>query len=219
MYEVFFQSHAYTCMLRCFSRVLVFATYELQLARILCPWDSSGKNTRVGCHFILQGIFLIQDEIHIPYVSCIDRQVLYHKSHLGNPVKKNSQIKGPIAILLLLSQSCLTFCDPRYYSTQASPSFTISQSLLKLMPIQSMMPSNNLILCHCLLLLPSIFPSIRVFSNKLAIACLVCFSCVYLREGSGEIVEEEDRETESGRRKVLVAQRGKHMKEEVMTSS
>ena len=52
---------------------------------------------------------------------------------------------------------------------QASLSFTISQSLLKLMPIESMMPSNHLILCHPLLLLLSIFPSIRVFSSELAI--------------------------------------------------
>ena len=49
---------------------------------------------------------------------------------------------------------------------QASLSITNSQSLLKLMSIESMMPSNQLILCHPLLLLPSIFPSIRVFSNE-----------------------------------------------------
>ena len=49
---------------------------------------------------------------------------------------------------------------------QASMSFTISLSFLKLMSIQSVMPSNHLILCHPLLLLPSIFPSIRVFSNE-----------------------------------------------------
>ena len=48
---------------------------------------------------------------------------------------------------------------------QASPSFTIPQSLLKLMPIESVMLSNHLILCHPLLLPPSIFPSIRVFSS------------------------------------------------------
>ena len=47
---------------------------------------------------------------------------------------------------------------------QASLSFTISQTLLKLMTVESMMPSKHLILCHPLLLLPSIFPSIRVFS-------------------------------------------------------
>src|SRR5574340_1148631 len=45
----------------------------------------------------------------------------------------------------------------------------MSQSLLKLMSFESMMPSNHLILCHPLLLLPSIFPSIRVFSNELAL--------------------------------------------------
>ena len=49
---------------------------------------------------------------------------------------------------------------------QASLSITNSQSLLKLMSIESVMPSNHLILCHLLLLPPSIFPSIRVFSNE-----------------------------------------------------
>ena len=52
---------------------------------------------------------------------------------------------------------------------QASLYFTISQSLLKLMSIESVMPFNYLILCHPHLLLPSIFPSIRVFSNELAL--------------------------------------------------
>ena len=49
---------------------------------------------------------------------------------------------------------------------QVSLSITNSQSLLKLMSIKSVMPSNHLILCHPLLLLPSVFPSIRVFSNE-----------------------------------------------------
>ena len=49
---------------------------------------------------------------------------------------------------------------------QASLSITISQSLFKLMSIESVMPSNHLILCRPLLLLPSIFPSIRLFSNE-----------------------------------------------------
>ena len=52
---------------------------------------------------------------------------------------------------------------------QASLSFTISQSLLKPMSIESKMPSNHLILCHPLLLLTSIFPSIRIFSNESAL--------------------------------------------------
>ena len=52
---------------------------------------------------------------------------------------------------------------------QASLSLTISWSLLKLMSIESVMPSNHLILCRPLFLLPSIFPSIRVFSNNMAL--------------------------------------------------
>ena len=52
---------------------------------------------------------------------------------------------------------------------QASLSFTISQTLLKLMSTELVMPSNYLILCHPLFLLPSLFPSIRVFSNESAV--------------------------------------------------
>ena len=52
---------------------------------------------------------------------------------------------------------------------KASLSITSSWSLLKLMFIESVMPSNHLVLCHPLLLLPSIFPSIRVFSNELTL--------------------------------------------------
>ena len=54
----------------------------------------------------------------------------------------------------------------RPYEHQGSLSITSSQSLLNLMSIESVIPSNYLILCHPLLLLPSIFPSIRVFSNE-----------------------------------------------------
>ena len=58
------------------------------------------------------------------------------------------------------------FVTPWTVACQASLSITNSQSLLKLMAIESVMPSNHLILCHPPLLLPSIFPSIRVFSNE-----------------------------------------------------
>ena len=64
------------------------------------------------------------------------------------------------------SFSCVQlFATPWAAARQASLSITNSQSLLKLMSIKSLMPSNHLILCHPLLLLPSIFPSIRVFSH------------------------------------------------------
>ena len=58
------------------------------------------------------------------------------------------------------------FATPWTAAPQASLSFTISQSLLKLTSIESVMPSSQLILCHPLLLLPPIFPRIRVFSNE-----------------------------------------------------
>ena len=61
-------------------------------------------------------------------------------------------------------QSCPTFCNPM--ACQSSLSITNSRSLLKLMSIELVMPSNHLILYGPLLLLPSIFPSIRVFSNE-----------------------------------------------------
>ena len=62
-----------------------------------------------------------------------------------------------------------TLCDPMDCSTPGFPILHISYSLLKLMSIESMMPSNHFILCCPLLLLPSIFPSIRVFSNESAL--------------------------------------------------
>ena len=64
-----------------------------------------------------------------------------------------------------VTQMCPSLCDPWTTACQASLSITNSQSLLKLMSIKLVMPSNHLILCHPLLL-PSIFPSTRVFSKE-----------------------------------------------------
>ena len=63
-------------------------------------------------------------------------------------------------------QSCPTLCDPMDYSTPGLLSIINSRSLPKLMSIESVMPSNDLIFCRPLLLLPSVFPNIRVFSNE-----------------------------------------------------
>ena len=65
-----------------------------------------------------------------------------------------------------VTQLCLTPSDPMDCSMPISLSFSISWNLVKLMSIESVMPSNHLILCRPLLFLPSIFPSIRVFSNE-----------------------------------------------------
>ena len=70
-----------------------------------------------------------------------------------------------MVVVQLLSRAQL-FVTPRTAVRHASLSFTISQSLLKLISIALVMPSVHLILCRPLLLLPSIFPSIRVFSNE-----------------------------------------------------
>ena len=77
-----------------------------------------------------------------------------------------------VLIILLLLFSCSVMSDslqPRGLQHTRLLSSIVSQSLLKLVPIESMMPTNHLILCCPLLLLPSIFPNIRVFSNELAL--------------------------------------------------
>ena len=70
-------------MLSCFSRLQLFATpWGLQPARLLCPWDSPGKNTGVGSQFFLQGIFLTQgSNPNLPHC----RQILYQLRHQGSP--------------------------------------------------------------------------------------------------------------------------------------
>ena len=73
-----------------------------------------------------------------------------------------------VAVIQSLSHVRL-FSTPWTTAHQASLPFTISRSWLKLMPIELVMPSNNLVFCHPLLLLLSIFPSIRVFSNESAL--------------------------------------------------
>ena len=79
-----------------------------------------------------------------------------------------SSLRGSSAkVDVVQSLGCVQLSvNPWTAALQASLSFTISQSLLKLMSIESVMPSNHLILCRPLLLPPSIFPSIRVFSNE-----------------------------------------------------
>ena len=98
------------------------------------------------------------------------------------------------SIFSSVALSCVQlFVTPWTSAGQASLSITNSRSLLKLISIKSMMPSNHLILCHPLLLLPSIFPSIKVFSTE-SVLCLrwpkywsFCFSISPSNEYSGLI--------------------------------
>ena len=88
---------------------------------------------------------------------------------------KNPEPSPVLKPLSSVAQLCL-FAPPWTAAHQASLSITNSLSLLKLMSIELVMPSNRLILCHPLLLLASIFPSIRVFSNE-SVFCIRCPKC------------------------------------------
>ena len=89
--------------------------------------------------------------------------------HLHPPSGFKEKILQTIITSVQLLSRVQLFATPGTAAHQASLFITKSQSLLKLMFVESVMPSNHLILCHPLLLLPSIFPSIGVFSNGLAL--------------------------------------------------
>ena len=137
--------------------------HELLPSRLLCPWDSPGKNTGVGCHALLQGIFPTRG-LSLDLQHC--RQILYHLSNR----ETNGLYTAPVPRRELqfnsVAQSCLTLCDPMDCSTPVFPVHHQLLGLLKLLSMESVMQSNHLILCCPLLLLPSIFPSIRVFSSE-----------------------------------------------------
>ena len=81
----------------------------------------------------------------------------------------NCRIMEPRWAFVVQSLNNVQLFVTPWTADQTSLSFIISQSFLKFMSVESVMPSNRLILCHCLLLLPSIFPSIRVFPNESAL--------------------------------------------------
>ena len=124
---------------------------------------SLGKNTGVGYHFLLQGIFPTQG-LNLDLLHC--RQMLPSEAP-GKPMHSvwctANSFFCPCCFLWL---QCFL---PLVYLAQFYPSlltFTIFQSLLKLRSIESLMPSNYLILCGPFLPLPSIFPRIRVLCNE-----------------------------------------------------
>ena len=106
--------------------------------------------TKKGKTIKLERLELSSRKLRIPRLSLhfMERQI---SNFNGNSIQLLSRVR--------------LFVTPWTVVHQASLSITNSRSLLKLMSIQSVMPSNHLILCHPLLLPPSIFPSIRAFSN------------------------------------------------------
>ena len=139
--------------------------HRQQPTRLPCPWDSPGKNTGVGCHFLLQCMKLKSES-----------EVLSRVRLLATPWTAAYQ-----------APPFMGFSRQEYWSGVPLPSPTISHSLLKFLSIESVIVSNYLILCLPLLLLPSIFPSIRVFSNESAlhIRCHFHFSLSCIGEGNG----------------------------------
>ena len=130
--------------------------HGLKTTRLLCQWNSPGKNTGTGCHFLFQAIFLTQR-------SNLGLFCLPHWQADSLPLLNLGSLRGSCSV----TQSCPTLCDPMAWSPKASLSFTIFQSLLKLMSIESVLPSHPLSS-------PSpafIFPSIRVFSNE-SVLCI-----------------------------------------------
>ena len=73
------------CYLVTKSCLTLLQPHGLKPSELLYPWAFLGKNTGVGCHLLLQGIILIQDQTHVSYF-CIGRWVLYHFCHLGSPL-------------------------------------------------------------------------------------------------------------------------------------
>ena len=122
--------------------------------RLLRPWDFPGKSTGVGCYCL--------GNAQISITNYCQQQ--FSPIHFESIVLALPQIYCCCSV----AQSCPTLCAPWIVICQASLSFTISQSLLKLMSIELVMQSNHLILYHPFLL-PLIFPTIRVFSSELAL--------------------------------------------------
>ena len=173
--------------------------HKLQPARFLCPWDSPGRNTGEDCCSLLQGIFPTQGlnlgllycrwilyhlshlgspwkaewaasflqgmsltpELNQSLLHC--RQILY-QLYQGSPCTEYF-----CCCCCSVTHLCLTLCKPMDYSV---PGFPIHPHLLEFVQTHLHWVGdtiNHLIFCHPLLFLPLIFPSIRVFSNELAL--------------------------------------------------
>ena len=131
------------------------SSHALQVDSLLTEPTGKPKNSWGGSLSLLQGIFPTQ-KLNWGLLHC--RWILYELSYQGSPDLSISSVQSLSRVWLFVT----TWIAAR----QASLSITNSQSLLKLMSIESVMPSSHLILCHPLLLLPPIPPSIRVFSNE-----------------------------------------------------
>ena len=93
------------CMLSHFSHAWLFATLWTVPARLLCAWNSPGKNTGVGCYFLFQGIFPTKDQTHI---SWIGRQILYYSFHPWSPPRRTCYVSSGLPVPHQLQESTQT---------------------------------------------------------------------------------------------------------------
>ena len=148
--------------------------HRRQPTRLPCPWDSPGKKTGVSYHFLLWCIKVkSESEVALSCLTLSNPMNGRQPTRILHPWDFPGKSTGVDCHFLLQypgsvqSLSCVwLFATPWFAAHQASLSTTNSQSLLKLMCIESVMSSSHLILCPPLVLLPPIPPSIRVFSNE-----------------------------------------------------
>ena len=141
------------------SRVRLLATPWTAAHQAPLSMDFPGKSTGVGCHCLFLSSSISDDR---------------SKNINGNYLKsilvyKSLSTVSEIVVVVQSLNSVRLFVTPWTAAYQDFLSFIISWSLLKLMSIELVIPSNHFTLCRPLLLLPSIFPSIRVFSNELTL--------------------------------------------------
>ena len=173
MWLILFHCHIYLDLKSCiFSFYLtwmhnyVFKNYNKIFKNHVWFWFLESL-TKSSYFLLLWQIIIYWGSIRI----CLSFIISYHNTIWGiNSITKT--LSGVLYLTIQFSsvaQSCLTLVTPWTVAGQASLSITHSQSLLKLMSIELVMPSNHLIFDRPLLLPPSIFPSIRVFSNESAV--------------------------------------------------
>ena len=127
-------------------------------------WDSGHYHPKPSCHQAIAPSNDLQIWLDVFRNKC--RAEMYMKPHILIAIHSKHQFTS-----IQLLRHVGLFATPWTTASQASLSITISQSLHKLMSIESVMPSNHLILCCPLLLLPSIFPRNRVFSSE-SVPCI-----------------------------------------------
>ena len=148
--------------------------HRWQPTRFPRPWDSPGKNTGVGCHFLLQCTKVkSESEVAQSCPNCTTPWTAAYQAPLSMGFSRQEYWSGlPLLSLASNFRSDQSFSRVRLFATpwitarQTSLSITNSQSSPRLTSIESAMPSSHLILCRPLLFLPPIPSSIRLFSNE-----------------------------------------------------